>query len=1020
MACIQETKLSPASTFKDFPGFTSVRRGRPGVRGGGGLLTLIHHSIKFTELPTDHLFPGDSTTEHLGVAVAWGDTTINIINIYIPPASSCPTHFRPDLSLLLNPNDTTIVMGDFNAHNAAWYSSTRDAAAAGRGSAIVEAINDSNLTLLNLDFPTRLPKSGNPSSPDLTLCSPHLALDADWTPLTTLNSDHLPIIITIDHDLSSLPDPPRHTFTNFRRARWNDFLEETEADFARLPLPDACDSGERVFRGVLLKASLHHIPQGNVPHPIPRLSDEARTLIRQRDSLRSSCPTHPNLGNLEQQVSSAIASSNRLAWVSSVEDSSLGQDPGKYWTLMQLLSNKRPSEAPNQPITFGTRIHTDHHAIAKSFCQFFTAPFPHQYNRNARRVRRDITRRHPLNPHAFTFTPDHVLKAIRKGGNSTAKGPDGLTIRHLKHLGPGGLTYLTHLINHSLNSSRIPAIWKHAHIVPIPKPDKPRKLSSSYRPISLLCPAAKVLERLLLPYLDLHLPLSEAQHGFRKNRSTTTALLPLTHQIATGFNQPKPPHRTVAMSLDLSKAFDIVDQTLLLSTIANTSLDSNIVRWLAAYLRGRTATCRYHQTTSPQRNVRCGVPQGSVISPCLFNFFVSSYPNTSPLLTSYADDFTAAASSSNPQAAADALAAHAADVVSWVEEKGLLLSAPKSSVTLFTSDRCRESHLRPNIPLSGSPLPLDRTPRVLGVTFDTHFTFSPHITNLADRAQNRIRILKALAGSTWGQQQETLLITYKALIRPLFTYAAPIWFPNAPPSGVLKLQRIQNSALRIATGSLRMASHDHLHSETQVLPVHNHLSLLCSQFLLSALRPTHPSYEVVSSRPGPRARRKKETLQSLFLPSVSHLLSGGPTDRPRVDPSTYKTSLTDLHTSAVQAAISQIEESPVLQSRPPPVEREELSLPRSHRTALSQLRSGYCSFLNSYRARIGMAGDPSCPSCGAGDHTTGHLFDCPSHPTDLRVPDLWGRPGRVAEFLATLPFSSLPSLPRPPPEPPPP
>merc|ERR1712074_7397 len=54
VACIQETKLSPASTFKDFPGFTSVRRDRPGARGGGGLLTLIHHSIKFTELPTTY------------------------------------------------------------------------------------------------------------------------------------------------------------------------------------------------------------------------------------------------------------------------------------------------------------------------------------------------------------------------------------------------------------------------------------------------------------------------------------------------------------------------------------------------------------------------------------------------------------------------------------------------------------------------------------------------------------------------------------------------------------------------------------------------------------------------------------------------------------------------------------------------------------------------------------------------------------------------------------------------------
>ena len=295
VACIQETKLSQASTFRGFPGYTTVRRDRPGGRRVGGLLTLVHHSIQFTELPTDPLFPGDSWTEHLGVTVIWGDSKINIINIYIPPPSSCPSHFRPDLSLLLDPQDPTIVMGDFNAHNAAWYSSTRDEAAAGRGSAIVEALNDSNLTLLNLDHPTRLPKSGNPSSPDLTLCSPHLALDADWNPLTTLNSDHLPIIITIDHDISSIPDPPRHTFTNFRRARWNDFLEETEADFARLPLPDACDSGEGVFRRVLLKASLHHIPQGNVPHAIPKLSDEARTLARQRESLRLAQHDHPDL-----------------------------------------------------------------------------------------------------------------------------------------------------------------------------------------------------------------------------------------------------------------------------------------------------------------------------------------------------------------------------------------------------------------------------------------------------------------------------------------------------------------------------------------------------------------------------------------------------------------------------------------------------------------------------------------------------------------------------------------------------
>ena len=666
IACIQETKLSQASTYRDFPGYASVRRDRPGSRGGGGLLILIHHSIKYTPLDTTHLFPRDSVTEHLGVTVTWGNSPINFINIYIPPVSSCPPGFRPDLSLLLDPTAPTIIMGDFNAHNPAWHSTTLDSAAAGRGSAFAESIDDSNLSLLNTDRPTRLPKSGNPSSPDLTLCSSHFALDATWTPLTTLNSDHLPIIVTIDQDLSNLPPPPRQTFTNFRRARWNDFLRETESEFARLPAPVSCHTGERVFRKVLLKASSHSIPQGSIPHFIPGLSDEARALVRQRDSLRSSQPTHPDLGNLEQQVAREIADSNRRTWVSTVEQCSLGQDSGRYWSLLRTLSGKSPSSTPNLPITFPTKTLSDHPSIATFFCRQFTSPVPRHQTIATRQVRREITRLHPLTPQADPFTPELVAKAIKGGGNSSAKGPDGLTIRHLKHLGPGGIQYLTHLFNHSLNSASIPDIWKQAHIIPIPKPDKPRNLSSSYRPISLLCPAAKVLERLLLPQLTHHLSVSETQHGFRSSRSTTTALLPLAHQIATNFNRPKPPHRTSMMSLDLSKAFDIVDHTKLLSAISNSSLDHNTVRWLATYLRGRTATCRYHQSTSLRYNVRCGVPQGSVISPCLFNFFVSSYPNTSPLLTSYADDFTAAATSQNLQDAADVLTSHVADVMSWV------------------------------------------------------------------------------------------------------------------------------------------------------------------------------------------------------------------------------------------------------------------------------------------------------------------------------------------------------------------
>lgn len=123
-----------------------------------------------------------------------------------------------------------------------------------------------------------------------------------------------------------------------------------------------------------------------------------------------------------------------------------------------------------------------------------------------------------------------------------AVGPDGLTSLHLKFLGPLGIAYLTKLFNFSVARANIPAVSKRANIIPIPKPGKPAELSTSYRPISLLSPCVKVLERLLLkvlaPYITESLPSAPTQHGYRPLHSCTTALLPIVTRIATGFNEP--------------------------------------------------------------------------------------------------------------------------------------------------------------------------------------------------------------------------------------------------------------------------------------------------------------------------------------------------------------------------------------------------------------------------------------------------------------------------------------------------
>ena len=407
-----------------------------------------------------------------------------------------------------------------------------------------------------------------------------------------------------------------------------------------------------------------------------------------------------------------------------------------------------------------------------------------------------------------------------------------------------------------------------------------------------------------------------------------------------------------------------------------------------------------------------GVPQGSVISPILFNFFVSDHPNSADLHTSYADDFTAAAASPSIPETAERLTDHAADVAAWAEDRGLTISLAKSHVTLFTSDS-RQFRLDPGVSLGGDPLPLCRNPKILGVTLDPSLTFSPHAKDLADRARSRLNIMRALAGVSWGQSRETLLTTYKALIKPLLTYAAPVWFPNASRSSIQPLQSIQNAALRIASGAVLMTSQDHLHGEARLLPVDRELSMLCSQFLLGALRRSHPSNAVVSADPGPRSIRS--TLRSRFLPSVQPFLQDGSTPD-----STYRSSLNAIHSGAVADATAAAAPNRVLGRAPPPVDSEEVLLPRHYRTTLAQLRTGFSSAMGDYIAKINSTETPPCPECGEGEHTVSHLFDCGTRPTHLSAVDLWERPRQVADFLSSLSaFAHLPPLPPPPPQPPP-
>ena len=155
---------------------------------------------------------------------------------------------------------------------------------------------------------------------------------------------------------------------------------------------------------------------------------------------------------------------------------------------------------------------------------------------------------------------------------------------------------------------------KNGRIIPLLKPNKPADESTSRRPISLLFPPAKILESTLLPDLEEALPLADRQHGFRKGRSTTTALQEITNYILDNLNKKKPAHRTIMVAVDLTRAFDTHNHEILIKVITDLQLNNRIKRFLGAYLRGKQTYVEYGGVKSNMRKMKQGVPQGGILS----------------------------------------------------------------------------------------------------------------------------------------------------------------------------------------------------------------------------------------------------------------------------------------------------------------------------------------------------------------------------------------------------------------------
>ena len=197
-----------------------------------------------------------------------------------------------------------------------------------------------------------------------------------------------------------------------------------------------------------------------------------------------------------------------------------------------------------------------------------------------------------------------------------------------------------HIFNLSFESGVFPGAMKIAKVIPLFKGGDAEDFSN-YRPVSLLSQFSKILEKLynnrLLSLMNVNNVLFSGQFGFRENHSTALALTEMVEVITDAMDRG---NYSIGVFVDLKKAFDTIDHKILIRKLAYYGIRGVASEWLCSYLTNRKQYVNYNNMNSDFLNIRCGVPQGSILGPTLFLLYVNDLGNVSNVLKTilFADD----------------------------------------------------------------------------------------------------------------------------------------------------------------------------------------------------------------------------------------------------------------------------------------------------------------------------------------------------------------------------------------------
>ena len=474
------------------------------------------------------------------------------------------------------------------------------------------------------------------------------------------------------------------------------------------------------------------------PPGAPRVAPATRELLaRRRALLGAGASSRAEYKEVNRQCRAALRHDHASYFAEQLQDAG----PSRMWTVLRPVVGTAKNNITVTPACTPDTLNSYYVGVGPST----VASVPVPATPLSVRIPRVLSC--TFRVQAVTYESLYGFINCMKG--SSFLGLDGISIDMIKRFFYGMGHVLLDVINCSLETGLVPTAWKHALVTAIPKSataDSSQPCNT--RPISMLPSLMKIVERIVqcqvTEYFDEHELFTDVQHGYRRGRSTETALTVITDSVYRAMDSGE---ISILVLLDLSKCFDVISHEKMLEKLSLYNINT---AWFSQYLQGHSQQVKSRSIDgtailSKSLPIKSGVFQGGSLSCLLFSIFANDMCLHVPdaTIVQFADDTQLLVSGKKADMARLIARMELAlsRIFTWFCSNDMKVNASKTQMIVLGTRQMLKGLPPVSIRFAGTTIHESASVKNLGLLMDKHLTYHDHVSHVVGKCTGALLTL---------------------------------------------------------------------------------------------------------------------------------------------------------------------------------------------------------------------------------------------------------------------------------------